>query len=336
MAQLTIYRSTDASAPVLTGQTGSLIALLDACLVNGYGSKSAAGWGHPFAGSSTKQVYRGGTGIRFYLRVLDDGSLTGSFRDCGVRGGESMSDVDTFTNPFPTVAQQTNGLNWRKSNTADATARPWVILADDRTVYVMIQSGDSGSTAGFWPLFVFGEYFSYKAADAHNSILIGATTFTAGTLSFGSTGSYQGDEITGGMQTTLGGHYIARIAAETGTSVACHKKGAFHLTHLQASSHSVDTLYGSLAYPNAADGGIYIHPLWVMDGTTPDVVHGELRGCHHCCHFSTFFSDDDTIPGAPGSGKTYLIKKKTPGNPNSISGLAGIWCFETSNTLRTN
>jgi hypothetical protein len=39
-----VYRSTDASAPVLTGQVGSLTALLDAVLVNGYGALSAAGW----------------------------------------------------------------------------------------------------------------------------------------------------------------------------------------------------------------------------------------------------------------------------------------------------
>jgi hypothetical protein len=39
-----IYRSTDGSAPVLTGQAGKLTDLLDAILVNGYGSKTAAGW----------------------------------------------------------------------------------------------------------------------------------------------------------------------------------------------------------------------------------------------------------------------------------------------------
>lgn len=35
-----VYRSTDFGAPVLNGQTGSLAAVLDACLVNGYGSLS--------------------------------------------------------------------------------------------------------------------------------------------------------------------------------------------------------------------------------------------------------------------------------------------------------
>lgn len=38
-----VYRWDDASAPTLTGQLGSLITLLDAVLVNGYGSKTAAG-----------------------------------------------------------------------------------------------------------------------------------------------------------------------------------------------------------------------------------------------------------------------------------------------------
>jgi hypothetical protein len=38
-----IYRSTDTNAPVLFGGGGSLITLLDAILVNGYGSGFASG-----------------------------------------------------------------------------------------------------------------------------------------------------------------------------------------------------------------------------------------------------------------------------------------------------
>ena len=44
----TIYRSTDASPPVLNGTAGSLRALLLACLVDGYGAKAAAGWAETF------------------------------------------------------------------------------------------------------------------------------------------------------------------------------------------------------------------------------------------------------------------------------------------------
>ena len=49
-SQFTIYTATDIGGPgLLTGVTGSLINILNACLVNGYTSKSAAGWTKPFA-----------------------------------------------------------------------------------------------------------------------------------------------------------------------------------------------------------------------------------------------------------------------------------------------
>ncbi len=38
MAQFTVYKNTDGSAPTLNGTTDSLCALLRACLVDGYGS----------------------------------------------------------------------------------------------------------------------------------------------------------------------------------------------------------------------------------------------------------------------------------------------------------
>lgn len=337
MAQFTIYRSTDASAPVLDGNgaTNNLINLLHKILVAGYGSKSGAGWTEPFTNTATKGVWRPASGTRFYLRVLDDGSMTGAQRDTSVRGGESMSDIDTFTNAFPTAAQATNGLNWRKSTTADGTARPWIALADDRTLYLFIQTGDTSAGSGFWPMFMFGDFFSYKAADTHNAMIWGAAIFSASSINFAQSSTYQGDLITNSMQTTQTGVYKARIAAETGTSVSCAKKSAAHLM-LNATSNTLDTLIGGLAYPNAADGGLYLHPIWIMDGTTPDVIHGELRGLFHQLHPPGFFSDGDTVAGAIGSGKTYLMIKKSPGQGSNVNNGNGVWTLETSATLRTN
>lgn len=338
--QFTVYRSTDASAPVLDGNgaTNNLINLLHKILVAGYGSKSGAGWTEPFTNTSTKGVWKGGSGTKFFLRVLDDGSMTGGQRDTSVRGGENMSDIDTFsTNAFPSAAQQTNGLNWRKSTTVDGTARPWVAVADDRTLYLMIQSGDgTNGSAGFWPLYMFGEYFSYKPADTHNGMIIGAAAFSATAISFTTTGTYSGDLLNTGMQSTLTGHYAA-AAASGSASIACAKKGAGQLNATNASSFTIQTLCGALSFPNAGDGGLYLHPVWIMDCTTPDVIHGEMRGFWHQCHPIAFFHDDDTIPLNPGSTKTFLIKKSTPQNSGSVAGsLAGVWTFETSATLRSN
>lgn len=135
-----VYRSSDASAPALDGQVGSLIAVLDACLVNGYGAQSAAGWAKVYAGTN-KAVYRAPVfsaspteAKRFYLRVQDDGSVDA--RTAVLHGYQTMSDVDTGTGRFPLADSFGHCLGdityIYKSSTADATAKSWTLVADDR------------------------------------------------------------------------------------------------------------------------------------------------------------------------------------------------------------
>ena len=73
---VTVYLSTDASAPTLDGNVGSLITVLDAVLVNGYGAKAAAGWTKAFSGTN-KAAYRNSpsTGTGLFWRIQDDGPL---------------------------------------------------------------------------------------------------------------------------------------------------------------------------------------------------------------------------------------------------------------------
>ncbi len=56
---VTVYRSTDASAPQLSGTAGSLAAILDGCLVTGYGSKPAAGWTTAFTSGDLRSYRQG-------------------------------------------------------------------------------------------------------------------------------------------------------------------------------------------------------------------------------------------------------------------------------------
>jgi hypothetical protein len=39
-----LYSSLDVGAPVLNEASNTLVAVLDACLVNGYGAKASSGW----------------------------------------------------------------------------------------------------------------------------------------------------------------------------------------------------------------------------------------------------------------------------------------------------
>ncbi|HNQ88377.1 MAG TPA: hypothetical protein PKM73_07185 [Verrucomicrobiota bacterium] len=136
-----VYRSTDSGAPSLCGVAGSLTALLDACLINGYGSLPAAGWTKPFIDTG-KAVYRNAvTAVaRSYYRVTDTGTTWAR-----IRGYDAMSSVDAGTGEFPTSSVIAgDGIYAYKSSTADTTARPWILLADERTAVMALK----GST--YW------------------------------------------------------------------------------------------------------------------------------------------------------------------------------------------
>jgi len=143
---ITVYRSDDASAPVLSGTLGSLIAVLDACLVNGYGSQASAGWAKPFTGTNLA-VYRAPQGNRFYLR-LDDTDAQYPV----LRGYRAMTAVSTGTGLFPTTVQLSGGIRSVKSYTASSTVRPWIVIASPRAFYLPIPPKvDSHSSANWTP-----------------------------------------------------------------------------------------------------------------------------------------------------------------------------------------
>jgi len=131
MGAPTVYRWDDANAPVAHGLGGtSLIAILKACLVDGYGEKAAAGWTMPFVNAAgTKAAFRNNenTGTGFYLQVDNTPTLNGLAVQ--LMGYESMSDVDTGVTPFSSARL------CGTSSTATSTARPWMIIADDRFFY---------------------------------------------------------------------------------------------------------------------------------------------------------------------------------------------------------
>jgi hypothetical protein len=161
---VTVYRSDDASAPALGYVVGSLIGVLDACLVNGYGAKSAAGWAKEFSGTNLA-VYRAPTGKRFRLYV-DDTALQYSY----MRGYMVMSGAsDSGDDPFPTVAQRSLGAIHNKASTTATAARPWAVIATDRSFYLFqnagSQSTDYSTTSTTFGAFFFGDIFTTSADD---------------------------------------------------------------------------------------------------------------------------------------------------------------------------
>jgi hypothetical protein len=308
VAAPTLYLSTDASAPVLTGEVDKLVALLDAVLVNGYGAKAAAGWTTQFTGTN-KRVYRPGGGVQHVWRVLDDGSVTTqAAKEAVVRGAESASDVDTLVAPFPTIAQLSNDTTvMRKSATADATARAWVALADDRTLMLFVLSGD---TAGAYQSMYIGEFLSYVSGDLYRS----CTVTSSGS---GSSGSNNLGDLQSSFVSASSGHYVPRGYTGTGGSLNVGKHGDNVLGNSAA-------LFGIVSYPNGPDSGIYVSPVYLHEGN-PGHVRGELRGLFQFLHAIAGVADRDTFSGSgPFAGRTFLILKA------AVESVSAVFTLETT------
>jgi hypothetical protein len=313
--QFTIYRSTDGSAPTLSGTAGDLTTLLDACLVNGYGAKAAAGWSISYT-ATNRRAYKNGTGSTGLLwRIRDDAGGTGGAKEALIRGFESMSDVNTGSNPFPTSglsALTDNSFIIRKSATADATTRPWIVCADAKTCLVFIQTGDIANT---YLHAVFGDHYSLVAGDAWNAL-------TQARYTENSAAALTVDQF-GVAPFSTGSFSQGLCLARPYTGVA----GA--VSAMQASTWSQTTIGAGVtfpAYPNPADNSIYLSRVFFGVGSsTPLHVRGYFRGLWSWLH-NGGVNDGDTFNGAGDlAGKTFLIIKNSPNQ--------GLFVIETSNTL---
>lgn len=314
---VTIYKSTDGSAPTLSGTAGDLVALLDACLVNGYGSKPAAGWTKPFTGTNAAAFLQG-AGCGFYLDVNDNGPGAGGAREARLRGYETMSAVATGTGLFPTAAQLAAGLFCRKSATADGTTRSWVIAADDRTLYLFIDSGDSLGYTGFF----FGDFYSVLAGDTHKCLIVGRTTENTS-----SNTAENASRLSTAVGAVTAGHYIARTYTGLGTAITASK------TSDNAATGGVAFFGGgAIDFPNPPDGSFIAAPVYIHNplGGAANEWRGQLRGLLNGINaqLPTDLTDGDTVDSV--TGRSYMILGRTP------QSAASYYVIETSDTWDTN
>lgn len=286
------YRSTDSGAPVLNGTAGALIALLDACLVDGYGAQAAAGWAKVFS-ATNKAVYRPSHGSRYYLRVLDDGSDgTNGARLARVRGYESMSDVDTGAGPFPADAQVSGGLYVGKSSTLDATPRPWVVLADGKRAVMLI--AHHASHVQSYTQHYFGDLGGVSAADPYAAMLVAAKDGTNAVTSLVGSNVSGASMVHGSAGATATG-YSPRARTGTGTS-----NGAFVTRGGTASGNSTFT-----PGPDTA-GNVWCEAILVRDTSTADsnAPRGYVPGLLYLMNAT----DATSYPSFYSLGSRYLLR----------------------------
>lgn len=312
-----VYRSSDASAPVLRGNTPSdLINLLDKCLVTGYGSQTAAGWTKPYTGTNIA-VFRQGAGSNaMYLRVDDTSTATGD-RAARVVAYEAMTDVNTGTpSPFPTSAQYSGGLYWftKSSGSNAANAREWIVVADEMLFYIYIDTYPDQTQQNYYNGFYgFGDLNSYKTGDATHTIILGEnSTFKASSQAI-----FDGASAISTARSAL---YIARRFDQLGGPAQM----GWHSDYIKQGGSFCN---GSLSYPHGPDGGLYMAPVFCHDpNTSPYNVRGVFPGLWAHCHPYTIMGHLDTFAGQGDfAGKTFLYIQ---------GGASSAIIVETSNTWR--
>lgn len=325
---VTVYKSTDASAPTLTGQVGSLVALLDAILVNGYGSKASQGWTKPYT-ATNKAVFKMAGGNQRYIDVDDTNSGSGA-NISRIVGYETMTAVATGTGPFPSAALLTGGVYVHKSSTADATARPWYAIGNGTMFYLLTMASatsftTNGSVAGG---FMFGDFTSYTPGDTFNTILCGAQSTT---LAPGSTTNHL--LALGYLGSLVNGAYVPRAYTGIGGAVEVQKRTNYAIARNSGTAADRYGMGNTLGVsgiplgfatgPNIPDGGFYLDRIWLSESAG---LRGELPGLWTNV-IPGGVNHLDTIAGnGPLTGKTFEMLVFGSG------GTASLPLFEISNT----
>ena len=293
-----IYRNTDPSAPACSGVTGSLTTLLDAVLVNGYGAKAGLGWSIVDSGTNWR-VYRhnpvSGTGM--YLYVNDAAAGSGGAREALVRGYQTWDPAtDSGTLPFPTVAQMSGGIVWKKSNTADSTARPWMVIGNERCFYLFMDCN-----SGLRQVYFAGDTKSYKPGDARHYLVSGGMTQN---VSIGSVISYT--LLTGAgisaFSTSYTTGYLAANAAATTNSVKATSQAADQM-NLGHTFCFGSTINSNRPYPGVVSGGLDVSRIMLYEANYAE--RGEWPGVYQPLHGMPLV--DQTLYPAAGPDLVDLL-----------------------------
>lgn len=388
------FHSGMSGAPSLSGTAGTLIAVLDACLANGFGSQTVtisvasavatvvlsnistnpfdehtvalvAGATPSGLNGEKRVLTKTATGFTFDATGVADGTATGTISaklaaagwtklfsgtnlaayqssnvasskcvlrvdDTGTQNArvvsyESMTDVSAGFGPCPTATQMSGGLYWPKSNAANSTATKWIVVADDRAVYVKVSTNSTSGDQNYGITYGAGDFIPTRSGDAFAFFVLGAmtdisanSTFSQPVYSFGlahANPPNNSSEVPIWMQKSYTG---------IGSSVAGAKTPETYARVFYGGAY-VDTDSGAgttspWPYPNPADNSLIVSRMAIFEGdprsNIASVLRGTMRGLLYLPQVipTTAFSALDKVDGvgALANRKLMMVKGNTP------------------------
>ena len=296
-----VYRYDDIDAPICRGERVSLVEILTGCLVDGYGSKEPAGWTREYInGTGDQAAFRNTTsgtgatfsGTGFFLQV--DGIDGSQAYMPAIRGYEVMVDSTT-----------TGALNYiggfsllKISASAGTTARPWVLIADDRFFYFFCWFNSTGSIptnpTTDQSIIYFGDIVPYFDGDAF-ACYIQASQAATGAFYMRSASASSGSYWFDG--------WFGRRFDGTGTS----KYGWI----VNGGGPSSDTTPGNLG-PAYTDKLLFTRPY--LADYAAYTIRGWFPGLMYPCHPYSYFTQ---LQELDINGVNYLVVVTNCGGDNS-------------------
>jgi hypothetical protein len=286
--------------------------VIDACLINGFGTQVAPGtWEKKYVSSDGyRAAYRStvlGSSGRFLY--VDDSDATYA----RVMGYESMSSIDDGTDRFPLESQVSGGQYFVKRADANPTPVKWRVFVNSTMFYLVTTAGaewDNSTVRG--GQLVFGEMNSFDPVDTYKTLMWCAAD--TGTGVYGALSHWVSS--TG---------YPNKVIVRGGASKATQSVYAFQAFYV-APDFSRTGMYGSFAYPIESGGMlVFPYPVWEYYSSLWN-WRGVLPGCYVPLHGLAAITDGTTQ--IDSRGRT-LFSCHLPGGNNVSSqvvfDLTGPW-----------
>ena len=205
------------------------------------------GWTKVYSGTN-KAVYKPSAleASSALLRVDDTWSTYAR-----VRMYETMTDVDTGTNPSPPDSRLNGGTYWWKSSGVSAGAARWTLVGDGRNFY-FAPVPFSVTYPEVWAATVhsFGDLIPYKSGDPYCAYLVGDTA--APNSSYVSGNIFAASGV--GTPTTL-----LRAHHGIGLSVSASRRSM-----VNGGNSGADSTFGP--FPSPANNGLFLSEIVVSQG----------------------------------------------------------------------
>lgn len=327
-----LMHSTDASAPFMDGsQLNTLVAFLDATLVNGYGSVAGLGWSNAAVTGAVagQRVYRMAGGTQNYLRVDDTVGVTGTNEFYGL--GAAPTSWATYTQKF--------GCYSGTPVTGSMVVKPglgrgvWHIIGNSNAFYLLCEPP---GMIDVFDCYFFGDISSILGTNDSGRTLCGTKqSLVSGTSGSGTT-----------IQTTFIGNIIAtafplwtQITGNGGAGMSGNTSGQFvgssgapNLCPDATISSPYWTIApsASIRYPGAVAFSTLYRPdiMVFMDRTTQVCeFRGNLPGLYGVVGNGFNAKNGTTVTGAantPYAGKSFIAYNL---NMNALK--TQTWLFDT-------